>query len=390
MMTVPRASADARTAFHQELRETTRSTSIPAGGLILVAFLGWAWLDRVLEPANADAFLLVRLAGEAVVAVILALIVLRKVRGVALDWASFAMLATVQVAIAWMLPRVVDSFEAYLLGFSLALYGSAIVVAWRWQFTALLSLVSVAALTSFQLLDPSTLGGQRATIAGFYLGTASLVAIVAQYLRYQGGWREFQVRAALEEEQRHREILMEHLSRLSREDELTALLNRRGWREHLEEALVAARERGGGLGVVLVDLDRFKRINDEHGHAVGDEVLRRAAARLQGAVRPTDTVARLGGDEFAIVCPGADERTAVSVATRIVEAARTTPLRDLGIRRMSVSVGVAMLSDDDRDIDDLIHRADAQAYRAKEHRDAAWLSGRRCDVSRRNALSTTP
>ena len=390
MTGAPEASEDARTAFHRELRQATRSTSIPAGALILVAFLGWALLDRALEPANAASFLAVRVVAEGAVAVALLSIVLGWVRGRALELASFAMFLFVQVAIAWMLPRVEHSFEAYLLGFSLALYGSGIVVAWRWQLTALLALVSLAALAVFELVHPSILNARSATIAGFYLGTATLVAVIAQYLRHQAAWREFRIRGALEEEQRQREALVQDLARLSREDELTGLVNRRGWQDGLQAAFDTCRQRGSALAVVLCDLDHFKSINDRHGHATGDEVLRRIASMLEVAVRSTDTVARLGGDEFGVICPRADRATAASVAVRIVEGMRALGLSDLGLGPMTFSVGAALLAGGDLAPDALVQRADAEMYRAKETRDAAWVSGVRYEVPGPRPLRTVP
>lgn len=373
------ASDNSRTAFRHEYREATRSTTILAGVLLPVVTMAWSVIDRMLEPANADTFLTLRVGVAVGIALLLPLVVLRVVKGVAIEWVSFAMFLLVQLAVAWMLPRVVDSYEAYLLGFGLAIYASAIVVVWRWPFTALLAAVSIAALLLFEHVPSSEMTVRRAVLVGFYLGTVALTAVVAQYVRHQSRWREFTVREALEEEQRRSDVLLADLARLSQEDELTGVVNRRGWQETLDRAFALTRRRRGDLAVVLCDLDHFKRVNDAQGHAAGDEVLRRIARVLNGNVRSTDTVARLGGDEFAVIVPRADRDTAAAIAVRIVEGVRELALDDLGVPGITVSVGVARLLADDADTDALVHRADAQMYLAKSARDAACMAGERLD-----------
>ena len=95
--------------------------------------------------------------------------------------------------------------------------------------------------------------------------------------------------------------LLDRMSHQARHDALTGLANRSFFAERFRRALDAAREDGRPLGLFFVDLDNFKNINDEFGHATGDELLRQVSTRLLGTVRALDTVARIGGDEFAIV-----------------------------------------------------------------------------------------
>jgi diguanylate cyclase (GGDEF)-like protein len=99
---------------------------------------------------------------------------------------------------------------------------------------------------------------------------------------------------------------IEHLEGLSVTDELTGLVNRRGFRNHLAKAVAHARRQSNSGLLVVIDLDQFKAINDAHGHLAGDAMLIAVAKVLNAFVRETDTVARLGGDEFAILMPSAD------------------------------------------------------------------------------------
>jgi diguanylate cyclase (GGDEF)-like protein/PAS domain S-box-containing protein len=151
---------------------------------------------------------------------------------------------------------------------------------------------------------------------------------------------------------------------LSERDPLTGLLNRAGFQSYLEKK--TAQGDGAALAVLYIDLDHFKPINDSHGHATGDEVLREFAHRLRSLVRPTDAVARLGGDEFAVAVAGVRERAdAATVADKVVDMARqpiTVGEHSLGI---GASVGVAFNADATGGWKALIARADGMAYRAK-------------------------
>ena len=137
-------------------------------------------------------------------------------------------------------------------------------------------------------------------------------------------------------------------------------------------ALVSEGENRTKLAMLMVDLDRFKEINDTHGHRAGDEVLRVTASRLQDAVRKEDTVCRLGGDEFVVLLPGlSDPQVAERTAARIVETlAVPIPLADQAVP-VSVSVGVCITSGEEFDADNLMRCADTALYRAK-------ANGRNC------------
>ena len=150
-------------------------------------------------------------------------------------------------------------------------------------------------------------------------------------------------------------------------DPLTRLWNRRGASVLLTSALGVADQRGTPLTLALLDLDNFKRINDDYGHQIGDEVLRKVASRLIGAVRSNDVVCRIGGDEFLVVMADTDEPAAETVAERIRSAITDTvvPTRD-GALPMTVSVGcIVRPPRDDVPVDTLLERADQALLRAK-------------------------
>jgi diguanylate cyclase (GGDEF)-like protein len=164
---------------------------------------------------------------------------------------------------------------------------------------------------------------------------------------------------------------IEYLEGLSVTDELTGLLNRRGFLAQLERGIAAAR-RGGPHGVLMIcDLDDFKTINDRHGHLVGDDALCQTAELLAQHVRRADTVARLGGDEFAILLIGAHlvaaRRKAHALAQLIAATAITNGSCQINLR---VSFGLAAYTGSESE-EELLNRADMAMYGQKRRHAAA-------------------
>jgi two-component system cell cycle response regulator len=161
--------------------------------------------------------------------------------------------------------------------------------------------------------------------------------------------------------------LVAELRRTSLTDGLTGVGNRRAFDEALPQEIARARRQGGRLGLVMLDLDRFKAINDAVGHAAGDEVLVAFTERLRSAAREADRLFRYGGDEFTLLVAEADPAVALGVAQRVVRATSEEPFR-AGRRRFSVtcSAGVSVLAPDDGGAGGgLVARADAALYAAK-------------------------
>ena len=150
-------------------------------------------------------------------------------------------------------------------------------------------------------------------------------------------------------------------------DHLTGAPSRRAFFAFAERELARARRHGSGLGLLLFDVDHFKRINDTYGHGVGDQVLRELVRQTQEVVRKIDYCARIGGEEFAVLLPDASPDTAQSVAERLRAALDRT--LDLGLSTASiaytVSIGVAMLEEGEA-LTSLMARADQALYAAKE------------------------
>ncbi len=156
------------------------------------------------------------------------------------------------------------------------------------------------------------------------------------------------------------------LSEQVRRDSLTAVASRRHLESVLSDAVAAARRQGQPLCVAMADLDHFKRVNDELGHLVGDEVLREVGRRLESAVRGGDTVGRYGGEEFLLVLPSSSAETGRQVAERVRERIESAPVQvDGHAVPLTVSVGVAALGEDESAAE-LLQRADEALYAAKQ------------------------
>ncbi len=153
---------------------------------------------------------------------------------------------------------------------------------------------------------------------------------------------------------------------LAHHDGLTGLPNRWLLRDRLGRALSLAARHGGRVAVMFIDLDRFKQVNDLHGHAVGDRLLVQAGERLVGALRASDTVARQGGDEFIALLPDVQSAEDAAIAAEAVLRALAAPFDVDGQRlHVSGSIGVAMAPDDGIDADALLRCADLAMYEAK-------------------------
>ena len=161
------------------------------------------------------------------------------------------------------------------------------------------------------------------------------------------------------------------LEQAARTDPLTGVANRAGLFDHLEGPCSGGSD-AEPVTLLYVDLDGFKPVNDDHGHATGDQVLVATAARLRHAVRPSDLVARVGGDEFVVVCPGTPLDDAALVADRLLEAI-AEPV-EAGGRSVTVtaSIGVATTTREALAADELLRSADAAMYTAKRAGKGRW------------------
>jgi diguanylate cyclase (GGDEF)-like protein/PAS domain S-box-containing protein len=150
-------------------------------------------------------------------------------------------------------------------------------------------------------------------------------------------------------------------------DGLTGLPNRTLFRDRIEQAIALARREGGQLAVAVIDLDRFKEVNDSLGHHAGDALLVEISERLRGVLRSSDTVARLGGDEFGAVISNPRSKSDVAVVIGKMRAVLERPVLVEGLEVPAEgSIGIAMFPAHGREVDTLVRHADAAMYRAKE------------------------
>ena len=177
---------------------------------------------------------------------------------------------------------------------------------------------------------------------------------------------------------RQLEAQNEHLTRLARRDAATGLFNQRHFVERLEDEFRRALRYATPLSLLIADLDDFKLVNDERGHLVGNEVLRRVARTVHQVVRETDIAARYGGDEFALLLPQTGHEQAVRLAERMRTAVTALP------DRPSLRIGVASLTPMTAGPVDLLTEADRAMYQAKalgknrvvKGSSLAWTTGR--------------
>ncbi|WP_286785290.1 MULTISPECIES: sensor domain-containing diguanylate cyclase [Pseudomonas] len=158
-------------------------------------------------------------------------------------------------------------------------------------------------------------------------------------------------------------LVEQELRELSITDSLTGVYNRRYFQQQLEIQIVRLQRHPGALSVVMLDIDRFKQINDQFGHGTGDLVLKRISQRICHRVRRSDVFCRLGGEEFAVLCPDTDLQQADILARALLEELRRDPVEGVGV--VTASFGVALWQPGE-DADALLRRADAGVYAAKQ------------------------
>ncbi len=188
--------------------------------------------------------------------------------------------------------------------------------------------------------------------------SALVVSWLLQYLRVRS-LREVERLRILSERQRKQVEL------LANQDFLTGVANRRRFFERLEWALANSERADRRVGLLYLDLDNFKALNDSYGHAFGDEVLEAVASQLRAAIRKTDLPARLGGDEFAVLLTLLKDRDDLATAVERINgllAQVRFPGKDISL---AASIGTALFPDDGRTVEEFIEAADGAMYRAK-------------------------
>jgi diguanylate cyclase (GGDEF)-like protein len=211
--------------------------------------------------------------------------------------------------------------------------------------------------------------GLKHTVAEPIVSEGRVVGAIVLSRRVEGEWPE-SARAILAAAATEASAALDRAHSIRRvetaasTDALTGLPNRRYFDEFC--GLLARRRRADdAVGVLMIDIDRFKVLNDGFGHAAGDEVLRAVAGAIASTVREADVPARYGGEEFAVLLRNPSRQVALDVAERVRRAVAGLDVRAFGPASVSVSVGVAVAAKPDEPIADLIERADRALYRAK-------------------------
>jgi diguanylate cyclase (GGDEF)-like protein len=168
------------------------------------------------------------------------------------------------------------------------------------------------------------------------------------------------------------------MQRLADRDSLTGLYNRRRVQELLEAAIAEAARQWQRVGLLFIDLNGFKGINDEYGHAAGDKVLATAAKRIAARVRAGDIVGRYGGDEFVVILPGVPDAAAVTRVAQTIRERMALPYRVEGTEHhLTAAIGESLYPHDARSADALLKRADQAMYRLKASRTRSLQAAKR-------------
>ncbi|RBY88709.1 diguanylate cyclase [Blastococcus sp. TF02A-26] len=350
----------------QQLRRA-RASGIVVGLVSVVVFPAWAFLDRYLEPQLAGQFLVVRALAEIPMLICLYLLWRSPLGHRRPEQLTLVILVFVQLSICWMVAQVEET-ESYASGLSLAIYGVGGVLAAQVRWTVALSAVTWAGLGAAIAFAPVPISDGDVAAIAFWLATATVVATVTHAVRHTLGANELSTRVHLLRERERTRLLLDRLERLSHEDPLTGLANRRRWDAELEAACDAAGAGSDPVAVVVIDVDHFKQVNDRHGHAGGDAALREVARLLIRRVRSGDLVARIGGDELAVLMPGSDADRATELAEDLRRAVAALVLPGFTAGELTLSLGVA--AGTGLGPAELMSRADERLYAAKATRNA--------------------
>jgi diguanylate cyclase (GGDEF)-like protein len=290
-------------------------------------------------------------------------------------WERWFVATALLVAAAWgtggwlLMPPASSAHAAMLYFFLIGLVGGTVAtyVAHVWLVSASITLVLLPATALLFARGPFELRLMALGGVIFLIAAYRATNLLAFFLR-----RAFQL---------SEDLSLAHAlaQELARTDELTGMNNRRAFLELAEHSLQQAERYDRPLSLVLFDLDGFKAINDAHGHAAGDEVLRTVAEVVRNTIRTSDVAGRLGGEEFGVLLPETDAAAALVIAERLRAGFAATPARGRqATLRFTASFGVVERDGANGPMDELLARADSALYQAKARgRDRVEVSARK-------------
>lgn len=318
--------------------------------LVLMAGAG-CWLSfegaKTLPPHQAEPLRLVMGLDLVAMAFFAALLALKKylVPEEKLGQAAPSLLALACLLIAglwsflaqWFMPSV----TLYALG--CCFVGTLLLI----RPAAMLLVYGLSFAAMSWALGQSPVSGLLLATERLYAGFASALGVTLSLVLWHRFATAELLRIKVQAQRQQLETLNHQLQSMATHDSLTGLLNRRAFEVQSEQAISRARRDGAGLAALMLDLDHFKRINDQYGHPAGDAVIKFTADVLAASVRDTDLVARLGGEEFMVLLPGSSPQTALDVAEKIRQRVMHTPqaLNAIGPVHISASVGVTSSQD---------------------------------------------
>lgn len=331
-------------------------SALLAASLLFLVFVAW---DIRMDSSGAANTLPVRLAAAAYFALMYVLVAATRIgrHGIKLVYASSVLVAS--LVLLWIFLQIEG---AYVTGHSsfLAVAMVVIVIGPTLRVAIPLALgtlaVPNAVVLGMSLLNPDVPGmpgfDAALNIALIDLGIGALVVVL---LLVQD---RLQIRTLMDNM---------HYEQLAGTDPLTAVHNRRQLKAEFAREHARQRRHGLPIGVLEIDIDHFKQVNDAHGHGVGDEVLRSLTRRWRGLIREIDILARIGGEEFVVLLPETDSTGARESAERLRANTESEPVAtSVGRLEITVSVGVTLALPDDGELDDVLARVDRALYRAKE------------------------
>jgi diguanylate cyclase (GGDEF)-like protein len=359
---------EAASRFKAEVKESTRATAISAGAVAVLAYPTWSIFDYLVEPSHAHDFVVVRLLLTIPILLCCLALLFTRWGRVHPELLMLGVCVSVNFGISLMITQVDGHYAAYALGLSLTVYAGAFLLLWPPKYMAALCLSTIGVLTAVLLLA-QPIGADAVATVYFYIVTACALSYLGQLHRQRSAWNAFQSRVALEREQQRSSELVLELDRLSREDPLTGLANRRSWDEALERECSRSGRHGDEFAILLCDLDQLKDINDRLGHPVGDTVLRSLARLLAERAREGDVVARIGGDEFGVLTIGCGLLPATELAEELRELVAAQATAAAGLGGVTMSIGVAEWEGEDDHPETIMLRADRRLYTAKATRN---------------------